>query len=141
VEQVWLICPHCEAVLQGQHRGARGGKLDDLLHRQSLWLQAAVIALATVGGLAFAFAGMAAFWGMPPLSKLQSLLVFVSGVVFLGLTSTGIMSYRTRDDPGRRSIVQVIVGTLALAGGLAAVSCVVGVVVELVFMASWAMGY
>jgi hypothetical protein len=59
-------------------------------------------------------------WGM--------LAAGVLMVLFLAGIATAIMFYRTRHDPSQRGVGRVVVGTLALTGGLVGLSCVLAVV-------------
>jgi hypothetical protein len=140
VQAVFRFCPHCEAVLQGKDRGSQGGKLDDLVHRQGSRFRVGITLLAVIGGLGLTWCTLAAM-GSAASSKDLSLVYLAAGVSVLVLSSTGIMFYRTRGNPGARGIGRVVVGTLALAGGLMAFSCVLGAAVGLFFFAACMMGY
>jgi hypothetical protein len=80
---------------------------------------AGIIVLAVLGGLGliqllfFAFAVSRESAG--DYSPLAVVLIFI---LFLGLVSTGIMFWRTREQPSARGIGRAVVGTLALAGVL-----------------------
>jgi hypothetical protein len=132
VEKQWRFCPNCEAVLAGPRRGARGVYFDDEVRRDRTGTSVILILLAVLGGIgmcAYLWAGVAALeegtW--------QLLAGVILGVLFLALVSTGIMYYRTRNDPSRRGVGRVVVGTLALTGGLFGLSCVLGVAFVLYF--------
>jgi hypothetical protein len=125
VEALWRFCPHCEAVLSGPHRGTRGGLFEDQVRRDRAGTGVILILLAVLGGLglcAYLFAAVAALQE----GTWELLAGVVLGVLFLALISTGIMFYRTRQDPSQRGIGRIIVGTLALTGGLFGLSCVLG---------------
>jgi hypothetical protein len=126
VEPNWRFCPNCEAVLRGPRRGAVGKVVDEDVHRDTKGTNVFLILLAVLGGLGFFFiltdiAYLGAIGGGGSL-----LFGTALGVLFLGLITTGIMFWRTRDDPSQRGIGRVILGTLAITGGLIAVFCVAG---------------
>ena len=125
VEAQWRFCPYCEAVLFGPRRGARGG-FDDVVRRDRTGTNVLLILLAVLGGfglLAYLAAAVASFdeggWRL--------LVGIVLGLFFLFMISTGIMFWRTRNRPEERGIGRVIVGTLALTGGLFGLGCVLSV--------------
>jgi hypothetical protein len=127
VEENWTFCPNCEAFLHGPHRGIRGRRLDADVRRDSTFTTVFLILLAILGGFGlFGYLAVAVttfdeggYWIMAGV---------ILAVLLLSLISTGIMFWRTRDDPSRRGVGRVIVGTLALTGGLFALSCVLSVV-------------
>jgi hypothetical protein len=134
VEAVFRFCPHCEAILQGADRGSRGGKLDDVVHRRGARLQSTVPLLAFLGFMGLVISGLVAL-GNAGSTQGLSLLLFVGGVFVLSMASFGVMLYRTRDNPSRRGMEPVVVGTLALAGALVTFSCVLGASIGLFFFA------
>jgi hypothetical protein len=133
VEKQWRFCPHCEAVLAGPRGGARGIYFEDDVRRDRTGTSVILILLAVLGGF-----GLCAYlWvGVATLQEgsWELLAGVVLGVLFLALISTGIMFYRTRHDPSQRGVGRIIVGTLALTGGLFGLSCVLGFAVILYFL-------
>jgi hypothetical protein len=125
VETSWRFCPNCEAVLRGQRRGAVGKVVDEDVHRDTRGTNVFLILLAVLGGLGlifYIFAGVASLKN----GGGSALLAIALGILFLGLITTGIMFWRTRDNPSQRGLGRVILGTLAMTGGLIMVSCVTG---------------
>lgn len=125
VERQWRFCPYCEAVLFGPRRGARGG-FDDVVRRDRTGTNVLLILLAVLGGfglLAYLTAAVSTFKD----GGLQLLIAIIVGVLFLAMISTGIMFWRTRHRPEERGVGRVIVGTLALTGGLFGLGCVLSV--------------
>jgi phage FluMu protein Com len=126
VEEQWRFCPYCEAVLFGPRRGARGGGFDDVVRRDRTGTNVLLILLAVLGGfglLAYLAAAISTFKD----GGAQLLIGIFVGVLFLAIISTGIMFWRTRNRPEERGIGRVIVGTLALTGGLFGAGCVLSV--------------
>jgi hypothetical protein len=125
VEDRWSFCPNCEAFLRGPQRGLRARRFDSDVRRDSTFTTVLMILLAVLGGIGlcmYFLAGVAAMEDSGP----WLLFGVVLAVLLLSLISTGIMFWRTRDDPSRRGVGRVVVGTLALTGGLFALSCVLG---------------
>ncbi len=125
VQEHWKFCPNCEAYLLGPRRGIRGRRLDVDVRRDSTLTTVLLILLAVLGGFGlFGYLLVAVttfehggYWIMAGV---------ILTILLLSMISTGIMFWRTRDDPSRRGVGRVIVGTLALTGGLFAFSCVLG---------------
>jgi len=125
VEEHWKFCPNCEAYLLGPRRGIRGRRLDADVRRDSTLTTVLLILLAVLGGF-----GLFGYLAVAVTTFDQGGYWIMAGVILtvllLSMISTGIMFWRTRDDPSRRGVGRVIVGTLALTGGLFALSCVLG---------------
>jgi hypothetical protein len=117
-----------ETVLRRQSRGAVGKVVDEDVRRDTRGTNVFLILLAVLGGLGlifYIFAGVASLKD----GGGSALLAIALGILFLGMITTGIMFWRTRDDPSQRGLGRVLIGTLAMTGGLIAVSCVAGVAV------------
>jgi hypothetical protein len=102
--------------------------LDEDVRRDTKGTSVVLILLAVLGGLGLSFY----FWiGLGSLQQGGShiLIAVTLTVLFLSLLTTGIMFYRTRDNPSERDIGRVVLGTLAMTGGLFIVSCGVGLAV------------
>jgi hypothetical protein len=129
MESLWRFCPSC-----GGRHGARGSLLDDEARRDRkgtniiLWV---LIAFGGLGLVSYLFVGVkklagGVWWFLP-----AGILV----VLFMFLLATAIMFYRTREDPSRRGLERVVLGTLALTGGLVVLLCVlVGAFVLFLFV-------
>jgi hypothetical protein len=128
VEPYWRFCPNCEAVLRGPRRSAVGKVVDEDVHRDTRGTSVFLILLAVLGGLGlifYVFAGVASLKD----GGGSALLAIALGILFLGMITTGIMFWRTRDNPSQRGLGRVLIGTLAMTGGLIVVSCIAGVAV------------
>jgi hypothetical protein len=126
LEKGWRFCPYCEEKLGAVRR--REPELDEDVRRDRKGTSVILIILAILGGFGLlSYASMA-------LSALAHqeysyFLILVLGLLFLGLISTGIVFWRSRDNPGQVGFARVIVGTLALMGGLLILSCLTGLAV------------
>jgi DNA-directed RNA polymerase subunit RPC12/RpoP len=127
VEGVWLFCPRCEAVLHGPDRGSRGGRFDDLVHRRSSRVSAILVLMSVAGVLGLGWSGLMSLTAFSHGAELP-LIAWLAILVVLAVASFGIMVYQTRENPSQRSIGRVIVGTLAIAGGLTTFACTLGAV-------------
>jgi hypothetical protein len=125
VEEIWNFCPNCEAYLHGPRRGLRGRRLDVDVRRDSTLTTVLLILLAVLGGFGL-FGYLAVGFTTFEHGGYWIMVGVILTVLLLSMISTGIMFWRTRDDPSRRGVGRVIVGTLALTGGLFALSCVLG---------------
>jgi hypothetical protein len=132
VEPAWRYCPHCHATLRGPNRGKVANIVDDDVRRDTKGTNVVLILLAVLGGLGLFF------YLSLGLSSLQQgsgqvLIAIILSVLFLTLLTTGIMFWRTRDDPSRRGIGRVILGTLAMTGVLFVLSCGIGMAMIIYF--------
>jgi hypothetical protein len=137
VKAMWLICPHCEAVLQGPERGSRGGLTrtarDWLIHLAgNRWVRL----LALVGGCGLCiFSGLALIpyhaGPVPPPPATPWirggwLLALLVGVIFL-------VSW-ARGEGSRPGIVgAVMTAAMSLAGSVILILFVLGGLALLVF--------
>jgi hypothetical protein len=120
VESGWRVCPHCREPLRPPRARAGGIRVPDLdldVRRDSRGTGGLLVVLAALGGLG---AGYALLFGVAAWGEGEPALFFLTlGVLFvLGLISAAIVY--TRQGGGTRppGIRRVVVGTLALAGGL-----------------------
>jgi hypothetical protein len=145
-----LSCPRCLAkfdnpaattrqveepltvTLAEPHRRRAVTIVDEDVRRDTKGTSVVLILLAILGGLGLVFYLWAGF------ASLQNgggeiLIGVLLSVLFLGLLTTGIMFWRTRDNPSQRGFGRVVVGTLAMTGGLIAISCSIGLAVIVFF--------
>lgn len=119
VQEVWLFCPHCEEPLKTARHPTRRRTADQDVKRDGT-------AAATMVGLLAILGGIGIFWyfGMA-LSQRQPDALFGGVLILLlaGLVSTGIMFFRTRHNPTKRTFGRVVVGTLSLIGMVIAGGC------------------
>ena len=102
--------------------------LDEDVHRDTKRTSVVLILLAVLGGLGLSFY----FWiGLASVQQGggQVLIAILLTVLFLSLLTTGIMFWRTRDNPSERGIGRVILGTLAMTGVLFTLSCGIGLAI------------
>jgi hypothetical protein len=125
VETFWRFCPFCEAVLKGREFKF-GGRFDDEVRRNRRGTSIIITLLAVLGGIGVAFWFLISFGTIQQQGGPAVFIGLILGLLFLGLASTVIMFYRTREDPSQRGVGRVLVGTLALTGGLIAFSCLAG---------------
>jgi hypothetical protein len=127
VEQYFpLTCPRCLARLDtalpatATRHGTRPQRVPDVeIGSDTKRTGVGLIVLAVLGGVGIAYHLLIA--GTFAASGDIALLVIVLVVVaFLALLSTGIVLWRTRENPAARGVGRVIFGTLALAGALIA---------------------
>jgi len=135
-----LTCPLCLARLPAQPppatatgRRARPQQLPDVEVRgDTRRTGVGLVLLAVLGGLGISFylffSAIAAGEG-----EVRPLLIVLVVLAFLTLLSTGIVLWRTRENPAARGVGRVLFGTLALAGGLIA-ACFVLSLALLVFL-------
>jgi hypothetical protein len=132
VEAFWITCPWCEEPLRGRERG-RNSAADLDVRRDMKGTSCFVIALAVIGGLGGSSLGVGAIVsaanGGPldpayfdPESALYFWACLLLPLLFLAGLSTLIVFVRSRGNPGARGVRRVIVGTLALTGGVILVS-------------------
>jgi hypothetical protein len=132
VEAIWITCPWCEEPLRGRERG-RNSAADLDVRRDMKGTSCFVITLAVIGGLGGSSLGVGAIVsaadGGPldpayfdPYSALYFWACLLLPLLFLAGLSTLIVFVRSRGNPGARGVRRVIVGTLALAGGVIVVS-------------------
>jgi len=141
VEPAWQFCPNCQAALRGSNRGRVVRIVDEDVRRDTKRTSIVLILLAVLGGLGlvyFIWVGTGYFPGAG--GGWEVLFAVLIGVPFLGLITTGIMFYRTRYDPSQRGIGRVVVGTLAMIGGLLVISCLFGLVVIAFFFVACLSG-
>jgi hypothetical protein len=117
VRSRWLSCPRCLARVANPGAPALlGGRgtADEEVHRDNRGIGIGLTILAILGGLGVTRALLftAAAGGLAGLATIMVPLHF------LGLLTTGIMFWRTRDNPAARNVGRVVVGTLASVGVL-----------------------
>ncbi len=113
VEAVWLTCPWCEEPLRGRERG-RNGAADLDVRRDTKGTGCLVIGLAVIGGMGVA--GM--IFSEVSAGDFSQTPYLVVPLLFLAGISTLIVFLRSGGNPGASGVRRVIVGTLAMAGGL-----------------------
>jgi hypothetical protein len=116
----------------GSHRRRAVRIVDEDVRRDTKGTSVVLILLAILGGLGLLFYVWAGFASLQNGGG-QVLIAVLLGVLFLGLITTGIMFWRTRDNPSERGFGRVVVGTLAMTGGLIALSCSIGLAVIVFF--------
>jgi hypothetical protein len=117
VAKEWHFCPSC-----GGRHGGGSGLLDDEVRRDRRATSSILAVLAVCGGFgicAYFLIGIKGLvggvWWLLPAGILVLLFLFlIAGV---------IMFHRTREDPSRRGLERLLVGTLALTGGLIVLLC------------------
>jgi hypothetical protein len=116
VEAIWITCPWCEEPLRGRDLG-RPGRADLDVRRDTKRTSCFVIVLAVIGGIGVAWSGLQAF-SVAAQGGYSALLYLVVPLLFLAGVSTLIVFVRSGGNPGASGVRRVIVGTLAMAGGL-----------------------
>jgi len=124
VEPLWLTCPWCEEPLRGRRDGGYGRPdLDVRRDRQGTGL--ALILLAVIGAIGVLLIGAQSVAALGQ-GDFQSMAALVVGLLFLAGLTTIIVFVRSGGRPGAAGVRRVVVGTLAMAGGLIlTVSCAV----------------
>jgi O-antigen/teichoic acid export membrane protein len=117
VEAIWLMCPWCEEPLRGRSHGLYG-RADLDVRRDTKRTSVVLIALAVVGGLGVAFLALQAFTLFTQEQAYQPMLFLAVGLLFLAGLSTLIVFLRSGGNPGAAGVSRVVVGTLAMAGGM-----------------------
>jgi len=128
VEAIWITCPWCEEPLPGRERG-RNGTADLDVRRDTKRTSRLVIVLAVIGGLGVTYSGGKALFYLggalsdpaefdPYSVLLICAFCFLLPLLFLAGLSTLIVFVRSGGNPGASGLRRVIVGTLAMAGGL-----------------------
>lgn len=128
---VTLAEPEATA-LRSQHRARAVTIVDEDVHRDTRGTSVVLILLAVLGGLGLLFY----FWiGLGSLQQGGShiLIAVTLTFLFLSLLTTGIMFWRTRENPSERGIGRVILGTLAMTGVLFVLSCGIGLAMIIYF--------
>jgi hypothetical protein len=114
--------------------------VDEDVRRDTKGTSIVLIIFAVLGGLGLSYSflvGLGEFQG----GGWQVLVGVSMSVLFLGLITTGIMFWRTRDNPSQRGIGRVVLGTLAMTGALFVISCGIGfAVIVFLFVACLASG-
>jgi hypothetical protein len=132
VERAWRRCPYCEEPLRRSRAQTSLASVDAEVRRDTGAIGGGLILLAALGGLGIALfffrASAAAARG-----GAQPLVIGLVVLLFLALLSTGIVLWRTRENPAKRGIGRVVFGTLALAGTLIAGTFLLGLA-ALVFL-------
>lgn len=135
-----LTCPRCLARIAAQPpgpvppgRGTLPRRAADVeIQRDTRRTGVGLVILAVLGGLGIAnylfAAGVAAVQG-----EVRPILIFLVSLAFLVLLSTGLVLWRTRENPAARGVGRVILGTLALAGAVFGVAFVL-VVAVIIFL-------
>ncbi len=131
-ERPWHICPYCEAVLRGPECGSRGGMMHGALRRsRALTRHPLAVALAVIGGIGLCLVAIVAaeIAGRP-----YGTLVLMIGLVSPALILIyGIMAHIGLIPRSSRIVIaSLLVGALALAGGVLVLSCAAGVLMLLV---------
>ena len=127
VEAIWITCPWCEEPLRGRERGRNGAADLDVRRdtKRTGWL---LVLLAVIGGPGVGYLGLWPLVGGVEViaegnySELVYVAVALLPLLFLAGLSTLIVFVRSRGNPGASGVRRVIVGTLALAGGVILVS-------------------
>jgi hypothetical protein len=120
VEAIWITCPWCEEPLRGRDLGRRG-RADLDVRRDMKGTSCFVIVLAVIGGIGVTWCGLQAF-SVAAQGGYSALLYLVVPLLFLAGVSTLIVFVRSGGNPGASGVRRVIVGTLAMAGGLVLLS-------------------
>jgi hypothetical protein len=131
VSPQWLLCPHCEEPLHAPRRKGYGAADRDVRRdvRGTSWLMVILAILGVLGiGYAILIASEVATEG-----DASVLVGVLSGLLFLTLISTLIVFAKGHGDVRSGGVRRVLVGTLALAGGLTALSCALGLAVLIFF--------
>jgi hypothetical protein len=116
VEAIWIACPWCEEPLRGRERG-RNNAADLDVRRDMKGTSCFVIALAVIGALGVSFVGYVVL-SQVALGDYSAPVYLVVPLLFLAGIGTLIVFLRSGGNPGASGVRRVIVGTLALAGGL-----------------------
>jgi len=131
VEPVWLICPHCEALLYGPERGSRGG-LNKLARDRFIRLTGnkGIRLLSLLGASALCVVGAMMFVPLT-LTFFSSTYTFtgieVIGGVILLVGGFFVLVWLHRRPP-QGFLSAGMTGAMALVGGLILFSLVAGVV-------------
>lgn len=143
VEPIWLTCPWCEEPLRGRRYDAYG-RPDLDVRRDRKATGVVVIILAVLGGIGVAILGFSAF-GMLSQGYFEPAIYLAVGLLFLAGLTTLIVFVRSGGNPGSAGFRRVAVGTLAMAGGIMAVTTCAGIALFVfllvVCLASASRGY
>jgi hypothetical protein len=126
LEEGWRVCPNCGEPCPGRApvRPGRRFTADVDVRRDTARIGVGMILLAVLGGLGI-------FWllagAMASGDAASSVGAVVVGVLFVGLIAAGIGWLRTRSNPAAFGVGRVIVGTLALSGGLLLTAVLIGI--------------
>jgi hypothetical protein len=122
VEPIWITCPWCEEPLRGREP-RRYGRPDLDVRRDNGVMAAMLIVLAAIGAIGIVIMGLGAF-GTLTEGQPGGLISLIVAVLFLAGLTTIIVFVRSKGNPGVAGFRRVVVGTLAMAGGLIlTVSC------------------
>ena len=127
VERIWINCPWCDEPLRGRDFSDYGS-VDRDVRRDRKWTSGLVIFLALLGGLAVIYLGFFAVVGVAQ-GGYQLALYLVVGLLFLAGLTTLIVFVRSGGNPRAGDAGRIAVGTLAMAGGLIAVTSCVGLAI------------
>jgi hypothetical protein len=133
VEAIWVTCPWCEEPLRGRHDRSYG-RPDLDVRRDRTGTGAALIVLAVLGGLGVLAFGIQAVGALSE-GYFQPLISLLVALLFLAGLTTIIVFVRSRGNPGAAGVRRVVVGTLAMAGGIMAGSFCLGVAAFIVVLA------
>jgi len=115
-EPVWMFCPYCEQPIEREKRSRSGSGVDRDIKRDSVALKIALGLLCVLGGIGTLWYFAATLADGRP----EGVVFGIVALLFLGLISTGIMFWRTRNNPRERGFGRVVLGTFTLIGiGLA----------------------
>jgi hypothetical protein len=125
IEPNWAYCPECSTRLREPLPGMDWDTPDRQIRKDARGTSVTLTLLAVLGGVGLFGAAVSAFNQPDP----GGFLVLILIVMVLAAVSTGMMYARTTKNPQERGIGRVVKGTLALAGGLMAGSCLITVAV------------
>ncbi len=140
LEEPSFTCPRCLATIRnpGYGRGSsqrpetplrrivRTRQVDREVQRDVRTTSVGLILLAVIGGMGIAFYLFASMSIAAEGGGVAPILTIGLLVAFIALVTTGIMYWRTRENPAARGVGRVILGTLAISGGLFLLMIVLG---------------
>jgi len=107
-----MFCPYCEEPIYREKRSRSGSGVDRDIKRDSIAFKIALGLLCVLGGIGTFWYFAAALGDGRP----EGVAIGFVALLFLGLVSTGIMFWRTRNNPSARGFGRVILGTFTLIG-------------------------
>jgi hypothetical protein len=131
VEGGWRFCPYCQEILHVPDGDQRSYSLEGEVRRDTRRTSVGLVLLAVLGGLQL----VGALVQLIVAGTTEALALGLGFLLLLILIVTGIMFVRTRHNPQDRSIGRVVVGTLALVGGLSVAWIALALAVVVFFFA------
>ena len=127
VERIWINCPWCDEPLRGRSSNDYAW-IDRDVRRDRHWTTGLVIFLALLGTLAVLFVG---YFALVDLTRgtYQAALYLAVGLLFLAGLTTLIVFVRSGGNPRAGDAGRIAVGTLAMVGGLIAVTTCIGLAI------------